>query len=220
MASTLLLEADSLLRAGPTREAPWRWRLAVLVAFGAFYGAVMGSYSQTGGVRPLQMVYSALKVPLMLTASFALSLPTFFVVNTLLGLRGDFPKVIAALTTTQAGLTVILASLAPITGFIYVSGLDYRKAVLLNGLMFAAASFGAQAILRRSYRDLIAARPIHRQALRAWLIVYVFVGVQMGWILRPFIGDPFQPTQFFRQEGFSNAYVAVAQMVWSVFSRG
>ena len=219
MPSTFLGEADSLLRAEPARETPWRWRLTALVVFGAFYGTVMGSYSQDGGVRPLQMVYSGLKVPLMLTASFALSLPTFFVVNTLLGLRGDFPRVVAALTTTQAGLTVILASLAPITGFLYISGLDYRKAILLNGLMFAAASFGAQAILRRSYRELIAARPIHRQALRAWLVVYVFVGVQMAWILRPFIGDPYQPTQFFRQEGFSNAYVAVAEMIWSVVAR-
>ena len=26
--------------------------------------------------------------------------------------------------------------------------------------------------------------------LRTWLVIYVFVGIQMGWVLRPFIGDP------------------------------
>ena len=26
--------------------------------------------------------------------------------------------------------------------------------------------------------------------LRAWMVIYVFVGIQMGWVLRPFIGNP------------------------------
>jgi hypothetical protein len=52
--------------------------------------------------------------------------------------------------------------------------------------------------------------------LRAWLVLYVFVGIQMGWILRPFIGEPARPTQFFREEGWSNAYVVVMEMIWGV----
>ena len=30
--------------------------------------------------------------------------------------------------------------------------------------------------------------------LRAWLGVYAFVGIQMGWVLRPFVGQPDRPT--------------------------
>ena len=26
--------------------------------------------------------------------------------------------------------------------------------------------------------------------LRTWIVIYVFVGIQMGWVPRPFIGDP------------------------------
>ena len=26
--------------------------------------------------------------------------------------------------------------------------------------------------------------------LRTWLVIYVFVGIQMGWVLRPFVGSP------------------------------
>ena len=48
---------------------------------------------------------------------------------------------------TQAGLTVILTSLAPITAFWYVSGTAYQPAILFNGVMFAVASLGAQWIL-------------------------------------------------------------------------
>ncbi|WP_165244407.1 hypothetical protein [Paludisphaera soli] len=224
MSLTLLSRADDVLREGtgrgaegpPARPVSWRWRLAILVVFGLAYGAAMGSYGDPPAARPLQMAYSAIKVPLLLGASFAICLPTFFVFNTLFGLRDDFPRVVAALASTQAGLTVILAALAPLTAFAYASGIDYRPAVLLNGLMFATASFGAQALLRRNYRELIAGNPLHGPMLRAWLVLYVFVGIQMGWILRPFIGEPTRPTQFFREEGWSNAYVVVMEMVWGV----
>jgi len=189
----------------------------VVAAFGMFYGAVMGSYGGLDADRPWQMLYSGLKVPLLLSAAFLLSLPTFFVLNTLLGLRADFPRVVRALVSTQAGLTVVLASLAPITAFAYVSGIGYHPAILFNALMFGTASFTAQGLLRREYRDLVAHNPAHRAMLRAWLVVYVFVGIQMGWVLRPFIGDPGRPVQFFREDSWSNAYLAVLDIVWRVF---
>ena len=47
-------------------------------------------------------------------------------------------------------------------------------------------------------------------------MIYVFVGIQMGWVLRPFIGDPPLPVQFFREGSWSNAYEVVIQMVWDV----
>lgn len=217
MRLTLLHQADLVLRGGPVRDAlSWRSRLTVVSVFGVFYGAVMGSYGGLDADRPWQMLYSGLKVPLLLSATFLLSLPTFFVVNTLLGLRSDFPGVVRALVSTQAGLTVVLASLAPITAFAYISGLGYQSAILFNGLMFATASFSAQGLLRREYRGLIARNPAHRATLRAWLVVYVFVGIQMGWVLRPFIGDPGRPVQFFREDSWSNAYLAVLNIVWRV----
>ena len=67
-----------------------------IVAFGMFYGAVMGTYGGFIGVRMWQVLYSAVKVPFLLFATFLLSLPSFFVINTLLGLRADFPRVVCA----------------------------------------------------------------------------------------------------------------------------
>lgn len=219
MLLTLFHQADIVLRGGPARDGlSWRSRSTVVVVFGMFYGAVMGSYGGLDADRPWQMLYSGLKVPLLLTAAFLLSLPTFFVLNTLLGLRSDFPRVVRSLVSTQAGLTVVLASLAPITAFAYVSGISYQPAILFNALMFGTASFSAQGLLRREYRGLIARNPAHRAMLRAWLVVYVFVGIQMGWVLRPFIGDPGRPVQFFREDSWSNAYLAVLDIVWRVFS--
>ena len=76
--------------------------------------------------------------------------------------------------------------------------------------MFGVASVAAQWMLRRFYRPLIARNPRHRLLLRTWLVIYAFVGIQMAWVLRPFVGAPHAPTRFFRQEAWGNAYVELA----------
>ena len=38
-------------------------------------------------------------------------------------------------------------------------------------------------------------------------VLYIFVGVQMTWVLRPFLGWEDIPVTFFRQEKWVNAYV-------------
>jgi hypothetical protein len=53
-----------------------------------------------------------------------------------------------------------------------------------------------------------------------WLVIYVFVGVQMGWVLRPFVGHPDLPVQFFREEAWGNAYVEVLLKIWELLGRG
>jgi len=192
--------------------------ILAIVVYGMLYGGVMGSYGGMSGSRSWQIVFSAVKVPFLLIATFLLSLPSFFVVNTLLGLRGDFPRVVRALSSTQAGLTVILSALAPFTAFWYVSTSGYQPAILFNGVMFAVASVSAQWMLRREYLPLIEGQSRHRWMLRTWLLIYVFVGIQMGWVLRPFIGDPHAPVQFFREGSWSNAYEFVLKLIWDVLS--
>src|SRR5688500_9310417 len=125
--TSLLLHPADLLRSRtiPLAERnPWRAvaELALLVVlFGLAYGTVMGTYAGPQGPRVTQMAYSAVKVPLLLLLTFAISLPSFFVLNTLLGVRDDFGEAVRALVATQAALTIVLASLAPFTGVWYVS---------------------------------------------------------------------------------------------------
>lgn len=216
----LLTRADDVLRGRPWTlgaDRPWGavGPLAVIiVAFGMTYGAAMGSFGGLGGDRPLMVAYSALKVPLLLLATMALCLPSFFVVNSLMGVREDFPDAIRALLATQAALTIVLVSLAPVTLTWYASSADYHGAILFNAAIFGVSSLGAQLVLRRAYRPLVARNPVHRSLLRAWLVLFAFVGTEMGWLLRPFIGNPDQPVQFFRDDAFGNAYLVVARMVW------
>jgi hypothetical protein len=225
--TSLLENADDLLRLGTAdvgrgRRSPGGPALlALVVVCGLAYGAVMGAFtgSMGGPPRALQMLYSAVKVPLLLLATFALSLPSFFVLNSLMGLREDLAASARALLATQAGVTVVLAALAPFTLLWYASFDDYQSAILFNTLMFGVASITGQILLRRLYRPLIARDAKHRILLRIWLIIYAFVGIQMGWLLRPFIGDPKLPTRFLREDTWGNAYVILVEKVFEVLGR-
>jgi hypothetical protein len=207
-----VLRGETAARAPAARTTLPRL-LAFVVGFGLFYGAVMGSFGAAGD-RLLQPIYSASKVPMLLLVTFALSLPSFWVLNALLGLAGDFAEVLRALIATQAVLTIVLASLAPLTVLWYASVTNYHAAILFNAAMFGVASFAAQWSLRRLYRRLIARNPLHRTMLRGWLIIYAFVGIQLGYVLRPFIGDPSQPVAFFRTDSWGNAYVFILDTLW------
>jgi hypothetical protein len=220
-----LRQADDVLRQRPwttsgvgTLAALGRL-IANLVVFGMAYGAVMGTYGGLCGGRTWQLFYSAVKVPMLLMVTFLLGLPSFFVLNTLLGLRRDFFQAVRALVAAQAGLAIVLASLAPFTALYYASFDDYQGAILFNTLMFAAASLVGQWLLRRYYRPLTARNARHRWMLWSWLALYAFVGIQMGWVLRPFIGDPTGPVQFLREESWGNAYEVVFRMIWSRLHR-
>jgi hypothetical protein len=166
----------------------------------------MGSFGGFSGDRAWQVLYASAKVPLLLLMTLALSLPSFFVLNTLLGLRGDLAQALRAIATSQAALAVVLVALSPLVIFWYASTDKY-------------ASLGGQVVLHRGYRPLIVRSSRHRVMLRSWVAIYAFVGIQLGWTLRPFLGAPGEPSRFFRGGELENAYVIVARVIWSVVVR-
>ncbi len=208
-----LHKADRLLRPRPVRVPRLHVVLLIVLVAGLCDGAVMGSYGGVFRSYGLQPLYSALKVPLLLLGTFALTVPSFYVLNTLMGLRTDFGVALRSLVAAQAVLALVLASLTPYVALMYVSGVSYPAAILFNGVTFGIASVAAQWPLRRFYRPLIQRDPRHRLMLRAWLVIYIFVGIQMGWMLRPFIGAPGKPARFFREDTWGNAYI----VLWELF---
>ena len=212
----LLRGEDFAFKALPARQALLQL-VVVIGGFGALYGAVMGSFGGVAGDRLLQICYAAIKVPLLLLGVFALGLPSFYVFNTLMGVREDFGKVVRALMASQAGLAILLASLAPLTLGWNITSFNYPMTILFNGAMFALATGGGQILLRRHYRELLERDPRHLILLRIWGLQYGFVGVQLGWNLRPFIGIIGHPVSFFRADTWGNAYVFLFQMLHDMF---
>lgn len=200
---------------GERAEAPLSpRRLLLLIVLGAAaYGAVMGSFELVSGERALLMIFGAVKVPVLIMATTLICIPGFWMLNTVAGLRDDFAVALRAVLASQAASALALASLAPLTRFIYFCGVDHRMAVLANAGMFTLATACAQVVLLRRYRPLVMRSRTHRVMLWFWVVLYAFVGIQMGWMLRPFVGTPGKAVTFLREEPFSNAYVVIVKLV-------
>jgi hypothetical protein len=59
--------------------------------------------------------------------------------------------------------------------------------------------------------------PHVRTVFRIWVIVFGFVGAQMAWVLRPFVGDPDLPFRLFRPRS-SNFFLDVIDKIGQLFS--
>jgi hypothetical protein len=210
-----MFTAAELLLRGDVAVLP---RARSLFALGATGSALAGLALGATSGEPWLAVFAAIKVPLLLAGSAIVCLPSFYVVNAVLGLRDDFGAACRGLVAVQATLGVMLGALSPVLVFLALSVLDPFAVTLLDALQFGAATWAAQQVLARHYAPLVARDPRHRLALRGWLVLYAFTGVQLAWVLRPFRGTEGLPVQFMRAEAFEqNAYVVLIEHLVKVF---
>ncbi len=205
-----LLRCEGRFAIGRGR-VPFEHLALLLFTCGSLYGVAMGS-----GARATQALYSGIKVPLLLVVSTCVCLPNFYVVNALLGLREDFAASLRGILAAQATVAAGLLALAPLVPVLYLSTDSYRLAVLSNGAFFALATLAGQRVLGRHYLPLIEKNPRHGICRWAWMALYVFVAIQLAWVLRPFVGSPELSTTFFRENAWSNAYVVILREFLSV----
>jgi hypothetical protein len=193
-----------------------RYSLATLLILSALYGAVAGAYSGA-----FQAVSAAMKLPFLFVATFAVCFPAFFVVQVLLGSRLKLLQLVVLVAAALSLTTVLLAAFIPIPAFFLVTGANYYFQHLLHiAIVFVCGLFGMYA-LYDGLAVVCEKRGIYpRKALtivRVWAVIFGFVGVQMAWNLRPFLGDRNQPFQLFgRYEG--NFYAAVIYSVKKLFA--
>lgn len=195
--------------------------MVMTLVFAAVYGAVMGSFGliTTGQTRLLgYTVVVAAKTPVLLLATYVICLPSFYVINSLFGLRQDFGQALSAVLGTLAALSIMLAALAPVTAFFYANVDYYDAAILFNGLLFAVAVLASVTVVRRYYAPLIARNRQHLGMMTLWFVMYVFVAIQMAWTLRPFVGDPNPdiPVVILRSQEIDNAYTELFRLMGQV----
>ena len=185
--------------------------VAITIVLGGAYGAVMAGYHGVAGERLLMVLFGVVKIPMLFGVTMLLSVPCFYVLNLLLGVGEDFPRVWRGLVDYQLSVAIQLAALLPVTLFVNITEGNYRLAQGWSILVFAVAAWTARSSLEVCYAPLTNAG-VHRLLRRFWFLVYAFVGIQMGWVLRPFVGHPDMPVQFLRDD-VGNAYVEIAGVV-------
>src|SRR5688572_11826866 len=278
-----LWQLDRILRGDATRlselrggriEIPAAGLAGVLTVLGLFYGACMGAFAITGSGHgdARQILASAIKVPALFLFTLAVTFPSLYVFNALVGSRLKAESLLRLLAAAMAVMMAVLASMGTIVLFFSFSTTSYPFMVLLNVLVFTISGFlGLSFLLQTLHRISVAedqarldtlerssptrpppllpeplppsAEPYQpvapstaaprlpgaldrmeghvlgphvRTVFRIWIIVFGMVGAQMGWILRPFVGDPSLPFRLFRPRT-SNFFIDVVEKIKDLF---
>ncbi len=166
------------------------------------FGAALGSYGQSG----LQILASAIKVPLLLLGTTLLCFPTFYLLQSV---RGSKPLSLGRAAVAQAlallATGVVWGGFAPPLLFLVVSTAQYRLAQLLALVIGAAGGAAGLLRLRRTLGMACEADGVRlcRDVMSVYVVLFSVVGGQLAWVLRPFIGDPGQPFEWTRHLGGS-----------------
>ena len=165
--------------------------VAATVAFVAVYGVIVGSFS--GGV---QWWAASLKITAGLMVSGAICLPSLYIFACLGGSPARLPAVAGALGGLLALTTLLLIGFAPVAWIFSES----TASVVMMGwlhLMFwlVAVGFGVR-FLSAAFRHF----GLRSEAgLKAWIIIFLLVTLQMTTALRPLVGPgtaaPLLPTE-------------------------
>lgn len=183
-------------------------------AFLAIYGLIIGASNSL-----MQSIASAIKLPALYLLTLIICFPTLYFFNVMFGSKRTFDQYLTLLMTAMAMISILLFGFAPITLFFLLSGDNYPFFLLLNvGIMgltgFLGIKFFYQGMQFLSEEDM-EGKVIRFKILRFWLILYGFVGTQMGWTLRPFFGSPGLPFTLFRERE-SNFYLSILQALKSL----
>jgi hypothetical protein len=209
------------IRDGVALNKKVRAMLISSIIFFALHGAVMGSTHSL-----LQTLSSAVKLPALFLSTLVVCSPTLYFFNLIFGsnqsLTQNFTLILTAITVTG----VLLLSFTPIVLFFLLTTNSYQFFKLLNVGVFAVSGFVGVRFLSQGMRIVSTGGKegaATRQAVVSmWIIVYAFVGSQMAWTLRPFIGAPSMDFELFRQLGgnfYANIFASLGEILGFVTVR-
>jgi hypothetical protein len=200
------------------------FHLAIIILGSGCYGAAMGWWRD-----PQEALYVALKFPVIILLTTLGNALINAMLAPLLGLnmsvRESISTVIISFTVTSA----ILGAFSPIMMFAIwnapamVSGMAYSPAynflLLANVLVITLAGTTGNLRLYQLLQHFGQSREVALRVLFAWQASNLFLGSQLSWIMRPFIGSPNLPVEFLRPNALhGNFYEAVAHALQQILN--
>jgi hypothetical protein len=191
---------------------------ALLAVFSAVCGVVMGVYNGA-----LQAISSGIRVPLPFVPALLICFAAFFILQHVLGSKLGFRQVLAGILSGFVMIALVMAAFAPIVLFFLITGDNYAFLKLRHVLIFAlAGAFGMKTVLdglKFCCETKNVCPKVGVVVFRFWIAILAFVGMQLAWNLRPFIGSRDLPLQMLRQrEG--NFYLTVARAAADLVKAG
>ena len=179
----------------------------MFMVFSFLYGIVMGSYHSF-----IQALVAGAKVSFMFIAVLVICFPAFFIIQYILGSKLRLYQMISIILSGFVLTSAIMISFIPIVIIFLLTGSNYYFLQLLHVAIFILSGvFGMKTIvdaLKYSCETKSVYPQIGVVVFRFWVVILAFVGIQIAWNLRPFLGDRGQEFELFRDYD-GNFYTAL-----------
>jgi hypothetical protein len=194
------------------------WNQFLLVSLLAFiYGVIMGCYNGF-----FQALSSGIKMPVLFSLLVVICFPAFYVIQSVLGSRLSPGQMISIILSGFVYTTSIMVSFSTIVLFFLITGGNYSFIKLLHVAVVALAGLFGMKHIVDALKYSCETKQVYPKTgilvFRFWIVILFFVGSQLSWSLRPFIGAKERPFEILRQQE-GNFYQAVAHSVATLFQR-
>lgn len=221
-----------MCRGEPATLAAWLdedWK-ANLVSATVWIILGSGVYGMTIGLwrAPEQASYVAVKFPLLILLTTLGNGLLNGMMAQLLGGKMSFADSFKAVCISFALASVILGALSPLSCFLIynapgISSDHVKQAhiiiILSDVLIIAFAGGVANIRLFHLLKHLNNSGELAARILFSWLACNLLLGGQLSWIMRPFIGTPSAPVEFFRSNPLDgNFFESVWRLWWNLFT--
>jgi hypothetical protein len=172
-----------------------RVSLATLTATALVFGAVVGMFH--GG---RQIAFAACKMPLVLLATLALSMPAFHALASVFGRTWSFRAIVTLSLVAGARFGLVLLALAPAVWLAIDVEVGYHAVKIGATLAYALSGLAGLSVFVRG----LGAGAGKQAMLVSMIGVFAAVGAQNAWVMRPWLVEPeAQEAEFFvrKKEG-------------------
>ncbi len=196
--------------------------LALVALLYGVYGAAMGlfrcGWDEGWLMAWLPTAISALKLPFLYLFSLAVCFYPLYVLNLMFGPRLRPAQCLRLLLLAISANAAAIASYAPFSAFfaLTTSRQGYSFLVLMHVAVLGLAALASLVVIGLIFRATgeAAGRRARPSFMVVWALLYAFVGTQMSWVLRPWIGSWTGPYAMLRPRGGS-----FIEAVWHLLGR-
>jgi hypothetical protein len=186
-------------------------QILLMSLFLFLYGLVMGAYQ---GFE--QAIVSGIKVALLYSLALLICFPAFFIIQYILGSKLRLHQMVSILLSGFVLMASIMLSFVPIVIIFLLTGSNYYFLHLLHVAIFIFAGIFGMNTIVQALKYSCEKKNVYPKTgvvvFRFWVIILAFVGIQLAWNFRPFLGVKGEPFMLFgHREG--NFYAAMINSI-------
>ncbi len=186
--------------------------LAFVVAVCAMYGAVLAGWRS-----PRLSAYVAVKLPLLFLGTMGVVSVFNWMLASVLGSGLSFRQTLFSVAAAMGVGCWFLLAFVPLALFFLLTGVPaegphdtlryaHNAMLMTHIVLLALAGVAGNAALLGGLRKVVRPGCPVGGLFALWLAAYAFVGCQLSWVLRPFVGSPFYPVAFLRPDRFDRNF--------------